>query len=139
MRMRRSTGRVLALAGGAAVLAGIAMSVWATNRAATRESREWASTLTGGNPELAAAHIARYGCSGCHTIPGIRGPAGRVGPPLGDVGERIYIAGVLTNTPDNLIRWIVDPPAIDPRTAMPVTGISEVEARDVAAYLYSLR
>ena len=56
-----------------------------------------------------------------------------------DVGRRVYIAGVVTNTPDNMVRWIVDPPSIDPQTAMPVTGISIAEARDVAAYLYSLR
>jgi cytochrome c1 len=38
-----------------------------------------------------------------------------------------------------MVRWIVNPPFIDPLTAMPATGITEAEARDVAAYLYSLR
>jgi hypothetical protein len=32
-----------------------------------------------------------------------------------------------------------DPRAIDDKTAMPVTGIGPEEARDVAAYLYTLR
>jgi cytochrome c1 len=136
----RRTGRVwLALAGAFVLVAAGGMSAWSVNDATLRENRRWAATLTGGNPELAEAPIARYGCSGCHSIPGIRGPEGLVGPPLGDVGQRIYIAGVITNTPDNMVRWIVDPPGVDPLTAMPVTGISEAEARDVAAYLYSLR
>jgi len=55
------------------------------------------------------------------------------------VVSRVYVAGVLNNTPDNLVRWISDPKAIDERTAMPNVGVSESEARDIAAYLYSLR
>lgn len=38
-----------------------------------------------------------------------------------------------------MIRWIVDPKGVDSLTAMPVTGVSEGEARDIAAYLYTLR
>jgi cytochrome c len=45
---------------------------------------------------------------------------------------------VLTNTPDNLIEWIQNPPGIDPRTATPNLGIDEAAARDIAAYLYTL-
>jgi cytochrome c1 len=44
---------------------------------------------------------------------------------------------MLLNTPENLVRWIVDPRAVNPHTAMPVTGISAAEARDVVAYLYA--
>jgi cytochrome c2 len=65
-------------------------------------------------------------------------PGGRVGPPLGGLKERVYIAGRLTNTPEHLIEWIVDPRAVDPKTAMPVTGVSKSEARHIAAYLLSL-
>jgi cytochrome c len=68
----------------------------------------------------------------------VTGARGRVGPPLDEVARQVYVGGVVTNTPDNLIRWIVDPREIDPKTAMPATGISRAEARDVAAYLYSL-
>ena len=63
---------------------------------------------------------------------------GLVGPPLAGVGGRAYIAGVLTNTPDHLIRWIVDPVGVDPLTAMPITGVSEREARDIATFLYTV-
>jgi cytochrome c len=41
------------------------------------------------------------------------------------------------NSPDNLTRWMVSPQTFSPRSAMPATGISEAEARDVAAYLYA--
>ena len=103
----------------------------------SRELRAAAVALTGGDPDRGPDLMVRYGCAGCHTIPGVRRAVGLVGPPLEDVGRRMYIAGVLENTPENLINWIVDPRAADPKTAMPVTGISREEARHVAAYLYA--
>ena len=60
-------------------------------------------------------------------------------PPLAGIADRVYIAGVLENTPSNLVRWIKDPPAVDSMTAMPNVGVSEAEARHIAAYLYTLR
>lgn len=106
---------------------------------ANQELRAAAIALTGGNPDRAPQIMMRYGCAGCHTIPGVKRANGLVGPALTDVRRRMYIAGVLENTPENLIRWIVDPQAVDPGTAMPVTGITPEEARHVAAYLYALR
>jgi cytochrome c1 len=97
------------------------------------------AALTGGSPDLAPELMTRYGCAGCHTVPGVRGASGRVGPPLNQFAGRVYIGGVLTNQPDHLVRWIVNPRALSPKTAMPVTGISEAEARHVAAYLLTLR
>ena len=137
--MRWSNRMVLAALGGVVIAAGGALAVWDAQYQADRESRRRAAALTGGEPELARAHILRYGCAGCHDIPGIAAPDAVVGPPLGEMGKRVYIAGVITNTPPNLVRWIIDPPSIDPMTAMPATGINEAEARDVAANLYSLR
>jgi cytochrome c len=102
-------------------------------------ANERASELTGGDPKKGPSLIVQFGCAGCHQIPGIRGPAGKVGPPLADVGARIYLAGRVQNTPQGLIEWITDPRKIDPKSAMPTTGISQDEARDVAAYLLSLR
>jgi cytochrome c len=104
-----------------------------------RDRDESAAMLTGGDPRQGAALIDAYGCDACHTIPGIRGADAQVGPALGGVVERVYIAGVLKNTPENLVRWIQDPQAVDERTAMPTLGVSEREARHIAAYLYSLR
>jgi cytochrome c2 len=97
------------------------------------------AALTCGDPHLGRAEIRRYGCDACHTIPGIAGADREVGPPLAGIKRRMYIAGVLPNTPDNLVKWIQNPPAIDSKTAMPYLGVSEREARDIAAYLYSMR
>jgi cytochrome c2 len=102
-----------------------------------REDRDVAQALTGGDPTKAAALATRFGCAGCHTIPGLPGAHGQVAAPLEDLRKRTYLAGVVRNTTDNLVQWIVDPPSLSPRTAMPVTGISRREAADLAAYLYA--
>jgi cytochrome c2 len=95
-----------------------------------------AKALTGGDPGQAPSLIRRYGCGGCHTISAIAGADGKVAAPLDQLRKRVYIGGVLQNTPDNLVRWIVSPREFSPRTAMPETGITEAEARHVAAFLY---
>jgi cytochrome c1 len=56
---------------------------------------------------------------------------------LADIGHRVYVGGVISNTPDNLVQWIVSPQSLSPQSAMPATGITEAEARDVATFLYS--
>ncbi|UUP16476.1 c-type cytochrome [Nitratireductor thuwali] len=92
-----------------------------------------------GNPERGALLIREYGCPTCHTIPGIRSANGIVGPPLDRFALRAFIAGRHANTPDNLVHWIMDAPDMAPHTAMPDMGISEDQARHIAAYLYTLR
>src|SRR6185436_863734 len=74
-----------------------------------RNTDRQAAALTGGDPARGKAAISRYGCASCHTIAGVRGADGLVGPPLTGVASRVYIAGVLQNTPENLIQWIQDP------------------------------
>jgi cytochrome c oxidase assembly factor CtaG/cytochrome c2 len=95
--------------------------------------------ITGGNPARGALAIRLYGCAACHTIPGIPGARATVGPALAGISGRPYIAGVLTNTPANLIRWIHHPQEIDSLTAMPDVGLTEPAARDIASYLYTLK
>jgi cytochrome c1 len=124
-----------ALALAAVVAAGAAAYAYGVQRA--REKKDLAVALTGGNPAVAPAHMIYFGCGGCHTIPGVPGARGLVGPPLNGAKERMYVGGVVENTPKNLVQWIVDPRALDPKSAMPKTGISEAQARDVAAYLYA--
>jgi cytochrome c len=94
---------------------------------------------TGGDARRGLSVIEYRQCGTCHTIPGVRGAQGLVGPPLFWFSRRTYIAGELPNTPDNLIRWVRSPQSVEPNTAMPTIGLSEQEARDVAAYLYTLR
>jgi len=95
--------------------------------------------VIGGDPRLGRTVVAAYGCNACHDIPGIGQVIGTVGPSLVDFGERAYIAGRLPNRPAMLTSWLRDPPAIDPATAMPALGLSQSEARHVAAFLYTLR
>jgi cytochrome c len=94
--------------------------------------------VAGGDPERGRQIIRRSGCTACHVIPGIAGAQGLVGPPLDHFASRAYVGGVVPNRPQNLVAWILNPSAIDPMTAMPATGVSEPQARDVAAYLYTL-
>jgi cytochrome c len=100
---------------------------------------ETAATMTGGSPARGKEAIRRYGCEACHSIPGVVGARGQVGPPLDGIGNRTYLAGQLTNTPENMIRWIRDPQGIEPGTAMPELGVTEQDGKDIAAYLYTLR
>jgi cytochrome c len=103
---------------------------------ATKASRDEVLAITGGNPERGEAAIGKYGCGSCHVIPGARQARGRVGPPLSDFAERAFIAGRSPNTPSHLAAWIRRPDSVEPGTAMPSLGVSEAEARDIAAYLY---
>ena len=98
-----------------------------------------AQNLVGGNVDHGKAAILKYGCPSCHTIPGIRTARSKVGPPLDGIAGRSYVAGVMPNSPDNLMRWIENPPAVDDKTAMPNMGVTAKDARDIATYLYTLR
>jgi len=105
------------------------------------EMRLWthAAATTGGNPHRGEAMFIQYGCGSCHHIGYVRKATGLVGPPLGGIAERTMLAGRAPNTPANMIAWIRDPQAIEPGTAMPNLGVDERTARDMAAYLYTLR
>lgn len=98
-----------------------------------------AKPRTGGNASRGARLIEQYRCGACHTIPGIRDAKGLVGPPLFFFSRRTYIAGEAPNTAANLERWIESPQSIEPNTAMPTLGIGPRQARDIAAYLYTLK
>ncbi len=94
---------------------------------------------TGGNAHEGVKVIEAYGCGSCHTIPGIHAADGMVGPPLYFMSRRTMIAGELPNTPDNLVKWLKSPQSIEAGTAMPTLGLSDQEAKDAAAYLYTLK
>jgi cytochrome c1 len=120
------------------ILAGIATAV-ALLRPDDLDTARELMTFTGGDAARGKQAIRRNACPTCHVIPGISEAKGLVGPPLDRFGDRVYVGGVLPNTPDNLVAWIIDPPSIAPLTAMPPSGVDEAEARDIAAYLYTLR
>jgi cytochrome c len=91
------------------------------------------------NVERGARLLAQYQCGACHVIPGVGAAQGQLGPTLQGFGRRAYIAGHLPNDTDLLVRWIVDPRSLVATTPMPAMGASEADARDMAAYLLSLR
>lgn len=91
-----------------------------------------------GDPEQGRQAISNYGCGSCHKIPGISGAHAMVGPPLEEWAERSYIAGSMINTAENLILWIQYPQSVEPGTVMPNLGVTLDDARDIAAYLYTL-
>lgn len=118
-------------------LLGLALLTVACTGAHEAAARE-AAALTGGDPARGRDLLRKYGCQTCHTIPGVVGANGLVGPPLAGIASRSYIAGVLPNAPDNMLRWIRDPRGVDSLTAMPNTGVTPSDARHIAAYLYTL-
>ena len=95
--------------------------------------------LAGGDAERGRAVIKKYGCNTCHTIAGVRGADGLVGPPLTGIAQRMYIGGVARNTPSNMVSWIENPKQFDSKTAMPNVGVSHRDAVDIASYLYTLK
>jgi cytochrome c1 len=97
-------------------------------------------TVSGnGSAKAGRRAIDQYGCATCHVIPGITGATRQVGPPLTDIASRSYIGGVLQNTPENMVRWLMHPQHVRPGTAMPDVRVRTEDARDIAAYLQTLK
>jgi cytochrome c2 len=111
-----------------------------TGLAACSDSQDQSSRLAiaGGESEQGHALIQAYGCGTCHMIEDVRGARGKVGPRLENYAQQHLLAGFLPNTPQNLIAWLMDPVVLKPTTGMPAQGVTEAEARHMAAYLYSL-
>jgi cytochrome c len=95
--------------------------------------------VPGGDAKLGKQLVTQYQCGACHKISEVRGAAGQVGPSLDGFGKLSYIATVIPNQPDKLVAWLINPPAMKPGTTMPAMGLTEQEARHMAAYLYTLR
>lgn len=110
----------------------------AASTACSEDVNRKAALATGGDPKRGREELREHGCGACHTIPGVAGANALVGPPLERMASRSYVAGMLPNNPENLLRWIMHPQAVKPKNAMPDLGVSEPDARDMAAYLYTL-
>lgn len=95
--------------------------------------------MPGGNAQQGRQALLDYGCHSCHTIPGVPGADATVGPPLYDWADRHYIAGRLPNTAENLLLFVQFPQTVAPGIAMPDMDVTEQDARDIGAYLYTLR
>lgn len=81
--------------------------------------------------------LTQHACQTCHIVPGVIGAKVYIGRPLNDFADQKLIAGRLPNNRHNLERWLLAPQQIDPTTAMPDMGLSQRDARDIAAYLLS--
>ena len=112
----------------------IATTVWLLLAACSGEPPRAA-----GDPERGRLLLRQFGCGTCHRIDGVADAQGNVGPPLNGVARRVYLAGMVPNSPERMARWIRAPKAFDPQTAMPDPGVGEAHARDMVAYLYTLR
>lgn len=118
---------------GLALAAGVAMSL-----SACADKTGAPRPLAQSDPVEGLKLIRRHGCATCHVIPDVPWPRGRTGGALAGVGARPMIAGRLPNQPDVLARFVRDAPALLPDIGMPSMPLSEAEARDIAAYLYTL-
>src|SRR5436853_7257224 len=107
---------------GAVVVTASATAV-AMTWSSQQQSQAVARAMTGGDPSRAPDIIRRYGCAGCHTIPGIPGGDGQVGGPLTNVKHRGYVGGVVRTSAAHLVRRIVSPQTFSPRAATPATGV----------------
>jgi cytochrome c oxidase subunit 2 len=84
------------------------------------------------------AIFTRSACVGCHTIRGVSTSV--LGPDLTTFGSRRTLAaGILPNTPETVAAWLKNPPALKPAAKMPALGLTDDQARAVAAYLLSLK
>lgn len=106
------------------------------------EETEAPSRVPGGDVQQGLRLVTQYQCGACHVIPGVQGADGKspdAGPDLDYIGRLSYIAGGIPNRPDNMVRWLRAPHALKPGTEMPPMGLTEQEARHMAAFLYTLR
>jgi cytochrome c1 len=115
--------------------AGFNFAVWGLRR----EPQQLAWQVPASDPERGRSLVQKYGCVGCHTIPRVPNATGKVGPRLDRFQERVYIAGVIPNSGQNLTYWIQHPQKVSPESAMPDLRVTEQDARDIASFLYSLR
>lgn len=117
----------------------IAVSMGGLMLGACLDQTDLPRRLAGADPERGRVIAERLACAACHEIPGVAWPRGRVGGSLEGFAERPLIAGRFPNQPDVLVRWLTDAPSLAPDTAMPPQPLAPDEARDIAAFLYTLR
>lgn len=109
-----------------------------TGLVACAEQGQGPRVLAGTDPSNGLELIRTHGCAACHSIPGVAWPQGRTGGSLAGVGARPLIAGRLPNQPEIMTAFVRDAPSLLPDGGMPSMPLTEAQARDVAAYLYTL-
>jgi cytochrome c len=134
--MRISRARLAAFALPPLLALGVGAAVFAEQYKEEQDRRIRAEAITGGNVERGKRLFSAYGCGGCHSLTGVPGARGLVGPTLDGIGSRAVLAGRLENKPENLMLWIGEPQTVAPGTAMPDLGVTQQHRRHIAAFLY---
>lgn len=112
----------------------------ACNRDEASKSLATAEPAPIGNIERGRTLAAQYGCNVCHAMPGVDGPQGSLGPTLAGIASRPTISfGTVQNTPANLVQFIQNPASLNPQSSMPPIGLPDADAKDIAAYLLTLK
>lgn len=96
------------------------------------EQKTGASQTVAAEAELL---LIERGCVSCHQYRALNQAQGLVGPPLDHFSQRPYIAGLIPNTVENLTQWLLNPQTFHVNSAMPDTGLSELEAEIISLYL----
>lgn len=102
-------------------------------------TREDAREIADADAQRGRVLIVQHGCVSCHEFPRQKAPRAHVGPPLTRFALRTNIGGSLPNQPEQLVRFLMNAPAELPGTGMPDLALDLADARDVAAYLYTLK
>ena len=98
----------------------------------------WEQLSQQGRKERGKKLLESRGCIACHEIPGVGYSRAQMGPGLFAWKKRHFISGQILNHPINLVAWIKNPQKFEPQTVMPDLNISDDEAWDMAAYLFTL-
>jgi cytochrome c oxidase subunit 2 len=78
-------------------------------------------------------------CAACHTIGGLEGAGGVIGPNLTHVASRGTFAGALFElNRSNLARWLENPPGVKPGVKMPDLGLTSEEIQALVDFLLEL-
>jgi cytochrome c oxidase subunit II len=96
-------------------------------------------TLASSDVSAGRAAFESLSCINCHVIKGTKA-IGKFGPDLSHLASRSTLAaGMITNTPENLKKWINDPQEVKPGCLMPSLKLGGPELDQLVSYLGSLK
>lgn len=137
-RFRNSIPGALSIAS-FALLAFIASACSPAAGPATQSGSGAPVTVGEGDAQAGRKLLIEKGCGACHTARGVPEATGSIGPALTGLAGRPKIADTLPNTPENMKKWISNPPAVKPGTMMPSLSLSDKESNDLVAFLETLK
>ena len=134
-----STPRRVCLWARSATITGQWLILLCTSLVACDGPPDRTSTLGDANTTKGRQLVTSKGCVACHTFPDVEWPRGGLGPSLQNFGRQGLIAGRLPNQPGVLMEFVQNAPILVTGTAMPTILMTDQEARDVTAYLLTLK